>query len=557
MHGSRSRLVAVVALAVAALAVAAGPAGAQEPALDWANYEVVTLTGDTGEAMDLAVLPGGRVLHTAREGALRLTDPATGVTKVTNPFDVYPAGEQGLPTVTLDPDFATNRWVYLYYAPTKMDSPYPEQCRRAARRPRCPAGETEAYWDRWKGYTVLSRFKWDRRRPTRSICRPSSRSSRSSTTAAAAPTSLAMSPSTRGNLYLSTGDNTGADACGAGGYAPINDSPGANPACDARRGAGNTNDLRGKILRIAVNEDGSYSIPDGNLFPESEDTQDKTRPEIYITGVRNPFRIQIDDVTGTLIWGDYAPDAGRDDPRRGPMGLVEWNAVPLATGAHNSGWPYCIADNRPYNNWDFVNSVPREWFDCSAPRNTSRNNTGLVELPPVVPADVWYGDRNCMTTAPEDCDNPQWPELTRFSENIEQAPMAGPVYRYDASSPSDTKLPAYWDGKAFLGEFSQNYVAALTFGAPDGPVTRIENFLPGPDLGANGYAPWSQIMDLEFGPEGSLYVIQHSRSLVRVDYSPGNRRPLARLDADPTSGGAAPLTVASTPRTRPIPRTRR
>ena len=533
----RARLVAVVALAVAALAVAAGSAGAQEPALDWANYEMVTLTGDTGEAMDLAVLPGGRVLHTAREGALRLTDPATGVTTVTNQFDVYLAGEQGLSSVTLDPDFATNRWVYLYYAP-RLETP-PGSAPNTL-----PAGETEAYWDRWKGYDVLSRFKWDAATNSLDLSTEQQILRVDTNRGGGAHHAGDVAFDEAGNLYLSTGDNTGADACGAGGYAPINDSPGANPACDARRGAGNTNDLRGKILRIAVNEDGSYSIPQGNLFPESEDTQDKTRPEIYIMGVRNPFRIQIDDVTGTLIWGDYAPDAGRDDPRRGPMGLVEWNAVPLATGAHNSGWPYCIADNRPYNNWDFVNSVPREWFDCSAPRNTSRNNTGLVELPPVVPADVWYGDRNCMTTAPEDCDNPQWPELTRFSENIEQAPMAGPVYRYDASSPSETKLPAYWDGKAFLGEFSQNYVAALTFEAPDGPVTRIENFLPGPDLGANGYAPWSQIMDLEFGPDGSLYVIQHSRSLVRVDYSPGNRRPLARLDADPTSGGAAPLTVS-------------
>ena len=69
-----------------------------------------------------------------------------------------------------------------------------------------------------------------------------------------------------GNLYLSTGDNTGAGAGNAAGYAPINDSPGQSPAVDSRRGAGNTNDLRGKILRIKVQPDGSYTIPQGNLF---------------------------------------------------------------------------------------------------------------------------------------------------------------------------------------------------------------------------------------------------------------------------------------------------
>ena len=265
MHGSRSRLVAVVALAVAALAVAAGSAGAQEPALDWANYEVVTLTGDTGEAMDLAVLPGGRVLHTAREGALRLTDPATGVTTVTNQFDVYLAGEQGLSSVTLDPDFATNRWVYLYYAP-RLETP-PGSAPNTL-----PAGETEAYWDRWKGYDVLSRFKWDAATDSLDLSTEQQILRVDTNRGGGAHHAGDVAFDEAGNLYLSTGDNTGADACGAGGYAPINDSPGANPACDARRGAGNTNDLRGKILRIAVNEDGSYSIPDGNLFPESEDT---------------------------------------------------------------------------------------------------------------------------------------------------------------------------------------------------------------------------------------------------------------------------------------------
>ena len=50
------------------------------------------------------------------------------------------------------------------------------------------------------------------------------------------------------------------------GFAPNNDAPGFNPGLRPRRGAGNTNDLRGKILRINVQEDGSYTIPEGNLL---------------------------------------------------------------------------------------------------------------------------------------------------------------------------------------------------------------------------------------------------------------------------------------------------
>src|SRR6188474_3518056 len=53
-----------------------------EPALDWSNYEKVTLTKDTGEPIDMAVLPDGKVLTTARNGDIRLTDPDAGTTKV-------------------------------------------------------------------------------------------------------------------------------------------------------------------------------------------------------------------------------------------------------------------------------------------------------------------------------------------------------------------------------------------------------------------------------------------------------------------------------------------
>src|SRR3954454_13598150 len=98
------RAAAAVAIAGALVAAAAPAARAQEPALNWDNYEKVTLSTTLGEPIDLAVLPDRRVLTTARDGALRLVDPATGTTKVVNQLNVYTAGEMGLQTVTLDPD---------------------------------------------------------------------------------------------------------------------------------------------------------------------------------------------------------------------------------------------------------------------------------------------------------------------------------------------------------------------------------------------------------------------------------------------------------------------
>ena len=57
----------------------------------------------------------------------------------------------------------------------------------------------------------------------------------------------------KGNLYLSTGDDT--NPFQSAGYAPLDDRETRNPAFDARRSAGNTNDLRGKLLRIRVRDD--------------------------------------------------------------------------------------------------------------------------------------------------------------------------------------------------------------------------------------------------------------------------------------------------------------
>jgi glucose/arabinose dehydrogenase len=92
---------------------------------------------------------------------------------------------------------------------------------------------------------------------------------------------------------------------------------------DAERSAGNSNDLRGKIMRIRVHKDGSYEIPAGNLFPPGTD---KTRPEIYVMGNRNPYRITVDQKNSFLYCGEVGPDAPDDSlATRGPWGYDEVN----------------------------------------------------------------------------------------------------------------------------------------------------------------------------------------------------------------------------------------
>ena len=148
----RPRVVPTIAALVLALVTTggalAGPAAAHdgvdhsaEPgaqaALDWSNYEKITLTKDTGEPIDMAVMPDGKVLTTARNGDIRLTDPDAGTTKVVTTVPVYSNSEDGMQTVSLAPDFATSKWVYLYYAPRTMTAPYPTTT---------PAGRTAPAW---------------------------------------------------------------------------------------------------------------------------------------------------------------------------------------------------------------------------------------------------------------------------------------------------------------------------------------------------------------------------------------------------------------------------
>lgn len=495
-------------LAGATLSLTAPQAGAAvaDPAAAAAeDFQQVTLAkgaAEVGEPMSLAVLPDRSVLHTSRDGTLRLTD-AAGNTKIAGKLDVYSHDEEGLQGVGVDPGFSDNRFIYLYYAPP-LNTPAGD----------APETGTAADFAPFDGVNRLSRFvlnadgTLDKASEKQILDVQASRG-------LCCHVGGDIDFDKDGNLYLSTGDDT--NPFQSDGFAPLDERPDRNPAFDARRSAGNTNDLRGKILRIKVNADGSYSIPDGNLFAPGTP---KTRPEIYAMGFRNPFRFSVDKETGILYVGDYGPDAGAANPDRGPSGQVEFDRV---TGPGNYGWPLCIGDNQAYKDYDFATKTSGAAFDCAAPKNTSPHNTGLTDLPPAQPAWIPY-------------DGPSVPEFGDGSES----PMGGPVYHYDPALDSPVKFPEAYDGNFFAGEFGRRWIKRIVSDA-DGTVQSINP------------VPWTgtQVMDMAFGPDGALYVLDYGTSwfggddnsgLFRIENATDGHSPVAQAAASRTSG-QAPLRV--------------
>ncbi|RRO17026.1 PKD domain-containing protein [Saccharopolyspora rhizosphaerae] len=513
-------LAAVAAVTTALMGV---PAVAAEGPPPDEEFQKVVLNDHPGEPVDLAVLPDGRVLHTTRQGEVRMHHPDTGRNTVAATLDVYLHDEEGLQSVAIDPGFngTTNRWVYLYYSPP-LGTPTDDPSTPDVNEGDAPESGTPEQFEPFRGTLQLSRFQLNGDQLDLSTKQKILDVGVDRGLCCHVGGDIVFDGN--GDLYLSTGDDTNPFA--SGGYAPIDERDGRNPAFDAQRSAANTNDLRGKVLRIKVQEDGSYTVPAGNLFAPGTPG---TRPEVYLMGLRNPFRIEVNRETNELYVADYSPDADSADPDRGPAGTGKWF---VAREAGNYGWPYCATPDLPYVDYDFATGTSGEPFTCSAPVNESPHNTGLTELPPVEQPQVWYG------YGPSE----QFPELG--SGGI--GPMAGPVYDYEATrGRAPVAWPEHYDGMPLFYEWTRDYMKGFRLDG-SGALTGIEDVLPS--------IPLSGPIDMEFGPDGALYVLDYGKgyfgenpeaALSRIDYigPGGNHSPEAKASADVTNGHA-PLTVS-------------
>lgn len=478
---------------------------AQAP--DETRFTKIELASKLDEPMELACLNDGRVLFIERKGALKQYDPNTGAikilatipvnTKYTNAKGVKREAEEGLMGLTQDPNFDQNHWIYMYYADVEEKK------------------HTLARWELRGEELVASSKKimLDVLQQREECCH----------------TGGGMTWDKAGNLYLTTGNNT--SNSGTQGYANLDERKGWEN-WDDQRGAGNTNDLRGKILRIKPTTDVTeanalYSIPSGNLYDILPNKGDGlVKKEIYTMGSRNPWRPSIDSKTGYLYWGEVGPDANNDS-EQGPKGYDEFNQ---AKGPSNFGWPYFIGNNQAYPDWDFETNklIPNSKQNPNHIVNNSPNNTGLKNLPPAVPAFIWY---------PYGISD-EFPLVGAAGRSA----TGGPVFRKADFPKGQRVFPEYYEGKWLIVEFMRGWIMAITMDE-NGNYKSMERFMPNTDFGS--------AIDMDFAPDGDLYVLEYGSAwfrgndnakLVKVEYNSGNRTPKVVATSDNYSG-AAPLKV--------------
>ena len=453
------------------------------------------------DPMELSVAADGRVFFIERGGTLKLWKPESKKSTVVGKLNVFTELEDGLLGITLDPNFLQNGWIYLNYSlpQTGKDKSGKKIGTNRVSRFTFSADKLDLTTEK-----VLLEIQTQREQ-----CCHSGGS---------------LTFDANGNLFISTGDNT--NPFDSDGFAPIDERRNRGP-WDAQKSAANESDLRGKVLRIHPEADGTYTIPKGNLFDQAKresallgvkaksggallvaNSAKPPRPEVFVMGCRNPFRISVDKKTGYLYWGDVGPDAKEFKENAGPGGMDEVNQ---ARTAGYFGWPYFVAENKPYWKRNFsapTNVVPKLKFNATKPENFSINNTGPHRLPPAQPAFVWYGNGPSV----------KFPVVN--GEGGRTA-MAGPVYYYDPNLKSEHKLPKEFDHTLFIYDWSRSWVIAVHLDK-DNKIEKMERFC--------SKMSFKRPVDLELGPDGCLYMIEwgtgwgnnKDSQLIRLEYAPSN-----------------------------------
>lgn len=461
------------------------------------SFAKVELANSMSNTTSFTFAPDGRIFILDRYGEILIYENSVGVPVSGGTIPVFHDLEDGLLAIAFDPNFVANNIIYLYYSPVGY------------------IGNRISQFTMTGGNTLdLSSEEVLLEWPTNRVANFHSGGD--------------MDFDSQGNLYITTGDNTTYPNT----YTAIslsNTNTAANEIASAEKSSSNTNDLRGKILRIKPLANGTYTVPAGNLFPGGTGGL----AEIYVMGARNPYRIFVDkERNDWLFWGEVGPDATTAGTQ-GPVGMDEIN---LTKTAGNYGWPYFSGKNNDVYQVPYITPAPF-YNDPLAPENTSVFNTGATILPPAQPALMSYGGFfKCL--------------------------LAGFRYDYDADPGlDDQRLPVEFDDAFFFFDFNRSIIFVVNLDANGNVIQDDSDLFNTIPRFANStfpnVAPNNQegFIDMELGPDGKMYILAYgvpccdsdagpTGKLYRVDYTgiTSNSPPVIELSADQTNGNL-PLTV--------------
>ena len=455
------------------------------------HFETDELISNLEDPMGIAPFPDGRVLVLERLGVLKLYTPGKGVSVVTklhtrglDPREQrdqnnnwYEGGGLG---IALDPDYGVkNDFVYIYYSQPDITG--------------FSADVIE------HNHIRLSRFRFDGKILSDEkllLTVDDDRGQKIGHVAGA----LCFGKDRK--LFLSTGDNTCTFA--SDGFTPIDERPGRS-GFDAQRSSGNSNDLRGSILRIRINETGDgYTIPEGNLWKPGTA---KTRPEIFVKGCRNPWRFAYDSKTGGVAWGDVGPDGNTPNVNRGPRG---YDLICFARKAGYYGWPYFRGDTY-YVDFDFTSGKSGQSFEKGI-FNNSPNNTGLHELPPLQRPLLWY---------PYDTSE-NFPEMGSGGRNAD----ISVIYNQEGRPSS---FPVWFDQVLISHDWMRCQTKLIKLDA-QGRLETIQDFLPSLGLRHPIHIAQDAHGSLYFLDYGGGWFNSNNGRLVKVSFAGWNRRPRVETD---------------------------
>ncbi len=402
------------------------------PTVTDAEFTAVTLVnGDSiNEPIKMATHADGAgnvdIYWVQRHGDIKKYTGATKKFATIGHIDGPSEFEDGVTGIALDPSFDTNHNIFLYYA-------FGDVTKFSFRISRFTLGNGDAL--------IMSSEKIILENPAKYHT---------------LHTGGAMRFDRFGDLWITTGENNSGE-----------------------KSTSNTNDLRGKILRIHPTSDGKYTIPAGNLYPEGTAN---TRPEIYVMGARNPYSIALDPVRNAIAWGDVGPDEG---------GITEEFNYTKIPGFF--GYPYFAGNNLSRPDYPGQNASTPIWKNTIAANEPYK--PGLPNLKPVIPAIYPYQ---------------------------KSAAITGPIYYYNPSLKSPIKFPPHFDGIWFVSDFQNTWIEGVTLDIPGLKKENSERVFV--DIFKNVI---KEPIDYEFGPDGALYVLSYGgkwrdhdakTALVRIEY---------------------------------------